>query len=66
MDKNMPANEQYFWDKNPCGGEWSSFKEKVAWAIETEPYALELLLTDRIANKVILEAGAGKDFCFLA
>lgn len=49
-----------FWDKNPCGGKWVSFREKVAWILQVESYILDFLRDDLVLGKHVLEVGCGQ------
>lgn len=62
IKKESDNKEEEFWDKNPCGGKWLSFKEKREWLKEKEPYALDLLQNDFLKNKNVLDVGCGQGF----
>ncbi len=48
-----------FWNANPLGGEWSSYKEKFEWLLETESYVCELLTKELLKGKQVLDVGCG-------
>lgn len=58
----MVKKKSYFWDKNPCGGEWNNFKKKRDWLIKTEPHILEMIREDLLNNKNVLDVGCGQGF----
>ena len=57
---NKKTEGEKFWNKNPCGGEWLSFKEKRDWLIETEPCIIDLLREDLLKDKEVLDVGCGQ------
>jgi ubiquinone/menaquinone biosynthesis C-methylase UbiE len=48
-----------FWDANPLGGHWSSYKKKVQWVLNTDPYICELLTEGLTKGKRVLDVGCG-------
>lgn len=58
-DNNKKEGEK-FWDQNPCGGEWLSFKKKREWYLKTEPYMIDLAREDLLRDKEILDVGCGQ------
>lgn len=60
--KNEKHDVQQFWNQNPCGGEWISYREKIYWLIKTEPYLLNLIPDDLLNTKKVLEVGCGQGF----
>lgn len=62
MTNNMQAEKQkgcHFWDFNPVGGGWSSYKEKVEWVLNTESYVYDVLTEDLLKGKRVLDVGCG-------
>lgn len=49
-----------FWNANPCGGKWNSFKELMDFVLGTESYVYELLTDDFLNNNKVLEVGCGQ------
>jgi SAM-dependent methyltransferase len=49
-----------FWDANPCGGDWSSYAQFLAWYQRTEPYIYEVLDRYAWAGRVVVEVGCGQ------
>ncbi|OIO48092.1 MAG: hypothetical protein COS76_01260 [Candidatus Portnoybacteria bacterium CG06_land_8_20_14_3_00_39_12] len=61
MSKSSFINQRSnFWDKNPCGGQWLSFKQKRDWLIKTEPYILDFIHRDWLKDKKVLDVGCGQ------
>ncbi len=51
---------QDFWNANPCGGNWYSYKEKMEWILKVESYIYDLLTDEVLNNKLVLEVGCGQ------
>jgi SAM-dependent methyltransferase len=49
-----------FWDANPCGGAWSSYREYMIWIRRTEPYIFDVLDGYDWQSKRVLEVGCGQ------
>jgi SAM-dependent methyltransferase len=49
-----------FWDSNPCGGQWGTYREFVDWLRRTEPYAYDVLDRYDWKGKHVLEVGCGQ------
>jgi len=49
-----------FWDVNPCGGTWSSYRGFMAWVRVTEPYVFDVLDRFEWSGKRVLEVGCGQ------
>lgn len=48
-----------FWDSNPVGGRWSSYKEKLDWLVDTESYVYDLPIEELFKGKQVLDVGCG-------
>ena len=59
MDTVKQAGAE-FWNANPCGGEWSNYREFAAWIQQTEPYAFSVLRKYDWQNKRVVEVGCGQ------
>jgi SAM-dependent methyltransferase len=51
---------QRFWDSNPCGGQWASYRNFLDWLRRTEPYVYEVLEGHEWKGKRVLEVGCGQ------
>src|SRR4029078_5701864 len=51
---------QEFWDANPCGGRWKSYRDYLDWVPLTEPYVYEVLGNHQWTGKRVLEVGCGQ------
>ena len=49
-----------FWDANPCGGQWRSYREFLQWLRRTEPYVYEVLDRHDWTGKRVLDVGCGQ------
>jgi SAM-dependent methyltransferase len=49
-----------FWDSNPCGGAWRSYREWLDWYRATEPYIYEILDRYDWRGVETLEVGCGQ------
>jgi SAM-dependent methyltransferase len=49
-----------FWNSNPCGGKWGSYREFLDWYRTVEPYAFETLARHSWAGRRVLEVGCGQ------
>jgi SAM-dependent methyltransferase len=49
-----------FWDSNPCGGQWATYREFLDWLRRTEPYVYDVLDRHDWAGKHVLEVGCGQ------
>lgn len=49
-----------FWNANPCGGEWRSYREFMTWIQKTEPYVFDVLNSYDWRGKKVLEIGCGQ------
>jgi SAM-dependent methyltransferase len=49
-----------FWDSNPCGGQWASYREFLVWLRQTEPYVYDVLGRHEWKEKRVLEVGCGQ------
>ena len=58
--KEIKKDGEKFWDSNPCGGSWITFKKRLDWYIKTEPYILEYINNDLLKNKRVLDDGCGQ------
>ncbi len=49
-----------FWDKNPCGGAWPTYRDFMAWIQRTEPYIFKVLKEIDWKGKRVVEVGCGQ------
>jgi len=49
-----------FWDSNPCGGQWATYREFLDWLRRTEPYVYDVLDRHDWKGKHVLEVGCGQ------
>lgn len=49
-----------FWNSNPCGGKWASYREFLAWYRTVEPYMFETLARHSWQGRRVLEVGCGQ------
>jgi SAM-dependent methyltransferase len=49
-----------FWDSNPCGGQWATYREFVDWLRRTEPYVYDVLDRHDWTGTRVLEVGCGQ------
>lgn len=49
-----------FWDSNPCGGAWHSYRAYLDWYRRTEPYIFAILDSYEWTGKVVIEVGCGQ------
>lgn len=49
-----------FWDSNPCGGMWKSYREFMEWVQLTEPYIFRILDQYNWNGKRVIEIGCGQ------
>ncbi len=56
---NEKLSGREFWNSNPIGGHWSSVEEKIKWAMETESYTVQLLTSELLKNRLVLDVGCG-------
>jgi SAM-dependent methyltransferase len=49
-----------FWNANPCGGQWPSYREFLDWYRKTEPYIYQILDRHDWQGVVVLEVGCGQ------
>lgn len=49
-----------FWDLNPCGGRWSSYREFLKWYRETEPEMFQILDSYNWSGLLGLDVGCGQ------
>lgn len=49
-----------FWNSNPCGGKWASYREFLAWYRTVEPYMFETLARHSWEGRRVLEVGCGQ------
>ncbi|MBI5189483.1 MAG: class I SAM-dependent methyltransferase [Nitrospirae bacterium] len=48
-----------FWNRNPCGGSWSSLEEQKNWRYRKEPWIIDIIARLPIEGKTVLEVGCG-------
>jgi len=49
-----------FWNSNPCGGQWASYREFMEWYRTVEPYMYETISRQSWAGRRVLEVGCGQ------
>jgi len=49
-----------FWDANPCGGSWATYREFMEWYQQTEPSLYKVLDNYEWHGKKVLEVGCGQ------
>jgi SAM-dependent methyltransferase len=49
-----------FWDANPCGGKWTTYREFMDWIRCTEPYFFEILDRYDWHGQKVVEIGCGQ------
>jgi SAM-dependent methyltransferase len=49
-----------FWDANPCGGEWPTYRAFLDWYQRTEPYIYRVLDRHDWRGATVLEVGCGQ------
>jgi ubiquinone/menaquinone biosynthesis C-methylase UbiE len=49
-----------FWDSNPCGGIWPTYRQFMAWIQNTEPYIFSVLRNIDWNGKRVVEVGCGQ------
>ena len=49
-----------FWDQNPCGGVWPTYREFMTWIQNTEPYVFSVLKNINWNGKRVVEVGCGQ------
>jgi len=54
------AETKGFWDANPCGGDYRSYSDYMAWIQATEPYAFEIVNGISWIEKRVLDVGCGQ------
>ena len=59
-DYSIKALGSNFWDANPCGGNWSSYRQFMEWIQQTEPYIFEILGNYDWRGKIVVEVGCGQ------
>lgn len=60
MNTNLKQQGAKFWNRNPCGGSWQSYREFMAWIQQTEPYIYRVLDKYDWQDKHVLEVGCGQ------
>ena len=60
MSANFKLQAAEFWNANPCGGRWQSYRGFMAWIQRTEPYVYSTLDRYDWKDKRILEVGCGQ------
>jgi ubiquinone/menaquinone biosynthesis C-methylase UbiE len=49
-----------FWDSNPCGGFWTTYREFMDWIRQTEPYFFDILDSYDWRGQKVIEVGCGQ------
>ena len=49
-----------FWNSNPCGGKWASYREFMEWYRTVEPYMYDTVSRQSWKNRRVLEVGCGQ------
>jgi SAM-dependent methyltransferase len=60
MNETTKRQGADFWSANPCGGQWPSYREFLAWYRVTEPYVYNILDTYDWQGREVLEIGCGQ------
>lgn len=60
MNDNLKQQGAEFWNNNPCGGEWQSYRKFMEWIQGTEPYFYRVLDQYNWQGKHVLEVGCGQ------
>lgn len=60
MSRDVKLQGADFWDVNPCGGAWSSYREFMDWIQRTEPYIFRILDGYDWQGVRVLEVGCGQ------
>lgn len=60
MSVDLKQQGAEFWNSNPCGGGWPSYREFMAWIQRTEPYIYRVLDKYEWQDKRVLEVGCGQ------
>ncbi|HVR41604.1 MAG TPA: class I SAM-dependent methyltransferase [Thermoanaerobaculia bacterium] len=60
MSDALKSSGAEFWDENPCGGTWRSYREYTNWIRETEPYIFRILEQFDWNGVRTLEVGCGQ------
>lgn len=58
--KHRKEESSNFWNANPCGGNWSMYKDFMDWMQRTEPYAYEIMSRHAWEDKKVLDVGCGQ------
>lgn len=56
----LKKNGAKFWDSNPCGGNWTTYREFMDWIRKTEPYIFDILDNYDWRGKKVVEVGSGQ------
>ncbi|MDP3716226.1 MAG: class I SAM-dependent methyltransferase [Acidobacteriota bacterium] len=49
-----------FWNSNPCGGQWASYREFMNWYHTVEPYMYDAVARHSWQGRRVLEVGCGQ------
>jgi ubiquinone/menaquinone biosynthesis C-methylase UbiE len=60
IEQHSKAAGAAFWDSNPCGGQWDSYRAFLQWYRRTEPEMFAILDRYDWAGKQVLEVGCGQ------
>jgi SAM-dependent methyltransferase len=60
LSEEVKAAGAGFWNANPCGGMWSSYREFYAWIRDAEPYIFRILDAYDWQGTRVLEVGCGQ------
>lgn len=60
MNDTTKSQGAEFWNSNPCGGQWPSYREFLAWYQRTEPYVYQILDRYDWQDREVLEIGCGQ------
>jgi ubiquinone/menaquinone biosynthesis C-methylase UbiE len=58
--ESMINNGAVFWDQNPCGGQWSDYRQFTEWYLKTESYLLEIISSISFDGKILIDVGCGQ------
>jgi ubiquinone/menaquinone biosynthesis C-methylase UbiE len=59
-DEPLKDAGREFWNSNPCGGQWASYREFMDWYRTVEPYMFETIARQSWQGRRVLEVGCGQ------
>ncbi len=60
MKDDLKRKGAEFWNENPCGGQWRSYRDYMDWVQRTEPYIYRVFDHYEWKEKHVLEVGCGQ------